>query len=235
MNGAVSSRSRESTFLIVMSMLVTSIVIAGFYRTWFLRFAFEKSSLPFVVLLHGIAFTAWIALFVTQIVLIRTSNVALHRRLGWLGAVLAAAMVPLAFSASVLAVRRDLALQGGTGPFELLAVVLGDLAVFATLITLGVLNRSRPDAHKRYMLLGTLALLPAALARFAIPVAGSAFWYYGVVDLLALCCIVFDFAARRTVHRAFVYGAVLIVATQPLRFVIAGTETFIRFGRWLVG
>ena len=75
-------------------------VLAGFASTYYLRFLTggPKATLsggPFTTLVyvHGALFTAWVLLFIVQTALVAGRRVAVHRRLGGAGAVLAAAMI----------------------------------------------------------------------------------------------------------------------------------------------
>ena len=68
---------------------------------------------PFTLLvhLHGGLFTAWVLLFVAQTALVATRRVAVHRRQGLAGAVLAAAMIVFGTATALMTARR-----GGTAP-----------------------------------------------------------------------------------------------------------------------
>jgi hypothetical protein len=75
-------------------------VFAGFARTYYLPFlsgwpTATIARLPFtpVVHIHGALFTSWVLLFIGQTALVARRRVALHRKLGIAGAVLAAGMV----------------------------------------------------------------------------------------------------------------------------------------------
>jgi hypothetical protein len=46
--------------------------------------------------------------------------------------------------------------------------------------------------------------------------------------------VAIDTARNRKLHRAFAWGALLIVTMIPLRLFIAGTEAWTRFAGWLV-
>jgi len=65
--------------------------------------------------------------------------------------------------------------------------------VFAILIGAGFYFRRRPDVHKRLMLLATISILSAALARlpFAFLQAGP-IAFFGLTDTFVLACVVYD-------------------------------------------
>ena len=75
------------------------------------------------------------------------------------------------------------------------------MLVFAPLVAAAVWYRRRPETHKRLMLLATVSLLAAAVARLptALAAAGPPF-YFGVVDLLILTAVLYDIITRRKVR-----------------------------------
>ena len=64
---------------------------------------------------------------------------------------------------------------------------------------------------------------------------GGPLVFFGLTDLCLLACVVYDTAKHRRLHPAFGWGALLIVASQPLRLILAGTPAWMRFATWLVG
>src|SRR5215831_19347143 len=90
----VDAKRRERFFHIGMSLAVAATVFAGFSRTWFLRpyFAQVQPLIPLLVV-HGIIFSSWIALFVTQTSLVAARRTRTHISLGVAGGVLACVLV----------------------------------------------------------------------------------------------------------------------------------------------
>jgi hypothetical protein len=68
-------------------------VFAGFSRTFFLRPYFQTQPLLPLLIAHGIIFSAWIVLFITQTTLVATKRTRIHMRLGIAGGVLASLMI----------------------------------------------------------------------------------------------------------------------------------------------
>ncbi len=110
------------------------------------------------------------------------------------------------------------------------------MLVFAILVGAGFYFRRQPDVHKRLMLLATISILATAIARlpFAFLQAGPPA-FFGVTDLFIAACFIYDLITRGRVHRATVLGGLVIVASQPLRLMIAGTDAWIAFATWLTG
>jgi hypothetical protein len=88
-------------------------------------------------------------------------------------------------------------------PLSFLAIPLFDIVVFAILVGGGLYYRHRADVHKRLMVLATVALMTAPIARlpFAILKAGPPA-FFGLTDLFIVAVIAYDLVTRRRVHPA---------------------------------
>ena len=108
------------------------------------------------------------------------------------------------------------------------------MLVFAPLVAAAVWYRRRPETHKRLMLLATVSLLAAAVARLptALAAAGPPF-YFGVVDLLILTAVLYDIITRRKVHPVYVWGGLAILASQVIRLALSGTSAWLTVAAWL--
>ena len=80
-------------FYKLIAIALALFMIAGFSRTYYLRFLSDLPPMTWLVHLHGLVFTAWVVLFVVQTRLIASHRVALHMKLGVAGAVLALLVV----------------------------------------------------------------------------------------------------------------------------------------------
>ena len=222
--GILSVRQRDRFFFGAMALAIAAAVFVGFAPTFYLR-PDTLSPLPPYLRVHGLAFTAWIALFITQTALIAAGRTPLHRRLGWAGAALAAFMVVAGTAAGVWSMQREVANGNADAAMTFLTTPISAMLVFALLVGAAVIWRHRPDTHKRLMLLATLSLLDAAVARW--PFAFSADWmFYAITDLFIVAAIAYDLLSRRRVAMAYVWGAGLIVLCQGLRPIVGETGTW---------
>jgi hypothetical protein len=57
--------------------------------------------------------------------------------------------------------------------------------------------------------------------------------FFGLTDLFIVVCLVYDLAVRGRIHPAFIWGGLLIVLSQPLRLLLAGTDGWLAFATWL--
>jgi hypothetical protein len=246
----IASRSR---FFTVVSGVTLLIVLSGFAPTLYLRPLFKPAPIPWYLYLHGALLTSWFALLFVQSVLIRSGRIAVHRRLGVAGAVLAAAIPFAGLMATFGAVPRVLA--GGltldsdasalgigvSGPLEafLSGVVWGNLSAaltFSALVWTAIFLRRRPAAHKRLMVVGTVAILGPALARLArLPIFGGEQGPFTPIVLLVLlgAVVVHDAITIRRIHPATLVGIIFAIAMTLASALIASSDAGLTFVRWL--
>ena len=210
-------------------------VLVGFARTFFLRAWFEQGPVELtpVLVVHGLALTAWFVLFFVQTVLVARGRLATHRRLGAIGGVVVAMLVPscLAVVLGIVDSWRSAGIDVEAQRPLLSMIVwgnLGALFAFVVLFACGVLKRRVPDSHKRLMLLASISLMSPAISRIALlPVfAGMDLVFVTVAGVLLLVLVValFDLVTLRRVHRETLWGGpfFLLVHFGPV-FVMPGT------------
>lgn len=234
--GAVlSNRRRERLFYTGMSLAFLCIVFAGFARTYYLRPYFGTPQLTPLLHLHGLVFSSWIVLLLAQTALVAAKRTPLHRRLGWAGAGLALLMIFVGTTTALVRAKAGAAPTGAPSPLVFLTVPLGDVLVFTLLVGAGFYYRRRADVHKRLMLLATIAVLPAAVARlpFDFIRQGGPLAFFGLPDLFVLVILLYDLLTRGRPHRATIWGGLLLVVSHPLRLVVGNTQGWLAFATWL--
>lgn len=229
-------RDRASPLFMVAAVVAVLLVLGGFAQTYYLKYYFETPALTGIVHLHGAVMTLWFAFFAIQVMLIRRKQVHLHRRLGVFGAGLAILIVILGSHVAIASAARG----GGPPmipPLVFLTIPLGDMLVFSVLAGLSIWLRKRSDWHKRLMLLASLSLLTAAVARIPLGFMeqGGPLAFFGLVDLVILAFVIGDTAIHRRLHPALGWGFFFIVASQILRLMIADTAWWTSFAMWLTG
>jgi len=234
-SAALAGRRRERLFYTGMAVAFLFIVFAGFARTYYLRPYFGTPQLTPLLHLHGLIFTSWIVLLLAQTLLIAAKRTAVHRRLGWAGAALAVLMILVGTTTAVVRAKAGAAPAGAVSPLAFLTIPLGDMLVFALLIGAGFYYRRKPDVHKRLMLLATIAILPAAVARLPFDFIQQAgpLAFFGISDLFILVTLLYDLLTRGRPHRATVWGGLLVIVSHPLRLVVGGTQAWLSFAAWL--
>jgi hypothetical protein len=231
---ATLSRQRDRMFYIGMAVLAAAIVFAGFSRTYYLRGVFGRPEIGLLRHVHGFLFTSWLVLLLVQVSLVAVKRTDIHRRLGVAGGVLAALMVVAGVTLGINAASQGHS-PAGIPALVFLVIPLGDMLVFSAIVAAGFYYRRQSETHKRLMVMATLVLLPAAVARlpFAFILATGPLAFYGLPDLLLLACIGYDTIVHRRLHPAYLWGGLILVITQPLRLFIGGTAAWLSFAHWL--
>ena len=223
----------DSIFFPTMALAMAAAIFAGFAPTWFLRAYFQPpEALSPLRIIHGVAFTLWVALFVTQTSLVAAHRRDIHRKLGWWGAGLAVVMLVLGWTLAVQKLREGATPIPEISPAVFFSLPTAGLVAFALLVVLGILNRKRSDYHKRYLLVATIVLLAPAIAR--LPHMGPPPVFFALTDIFLLALIAYDFYQRGRVHRATWIGAALLIGSQAFPMTIGMTPQWQAFANSLV-
>ena len=199
-----------------MTALALGVVLAGFAKTYYLKWFFDSPPLPLLLHVHGAVMSIWFALFVIQAALIRAHRVDLHRLVGIASAAFALILIPVA-----LATARQFVINSLHDPelLPLAAAIAGFdavvLVVFGILVGTAVSWRNRPDIHKRLMTLATLSLLGPPLARLVGDENAVL-----VSNAIVLLPVVIDTVWHRRLHPAFGWGAALVVISTHATLVM---------------
>jgi hypothetical protein len=236
-NEAFLERMRERRVYLIAAILFPLIILIGFARTYYLKGLFGAPPLASIVVhLHGGIMTAWVALFVGQVFLIRTKNIRIHQTLGFAGIALAVLILISGFLTAIAAGKNGaVSFPPDIPRLAFLVVPIFDLIVFAVLFAAAVYYRKRAANHKRLMMLTAINFLPPALGRF--PIAGlqslGPLFFFGVPTVLTIIALVYDTWQNRKLNKVFLAGAIFLIASYPLRIAIAGTEPWLAFAAWL--
>ena len=231
-----ASRARDHRFFAWMAGICALIVFAGFARTYYLAPLFDTPPSTQLVHVHGFVATLWIVLFVSQVSLVLTHRTAVHRRLGIAGGALALLLIVVGYVTAIEAARLGRRPAASESSLVFLVIPLSTLVVFGIFVAAGLSARRQPETHKRLMLLGTIALLPPALARLGrLFELGGPPTFITVTCLLVLACLVHDWRTHGRVHPAFLWGGLFLIASIPIRFVVGRSEAWQGLAAWLIG
>ncbi|MBI4886163.1 MAG: hypothetical protein HY824_03640 [Acidobacteria bacterium] len=215
------------------SLLMTAMVIVGFWPTYFGPVLRGDGERPWVFHLHGAVFIGWMGLLVTQVALVSSGRTRLHRTLGTLG---------IGYGAMVLAIGLLItfyapAMHMASGAWDInaaasfLLLPLADMVLFAGFFGAAIAYRRRPEVHKRLMLLATIALMFAAVSR-RIPY--DAPWAFLLVWLAPLgAAMAYDWRTRRGVHPTYLYGAAILLLAF-CRVYVRESDAWLTIGRTLL-
>jgi hypothetical protein len=152
----------DDRFFLRAAIVMALVVVSGFS----LQLAMGRSTFasPPLVHAHAVVFMGWVTLYLLQNAFVARGHMALHRRLGWIGAGWVVAMVVLGCWATAAMVRR------GQVPFffrPLHFLVFDPMIVFAFagLTAAAIALRRRTDWHRRLHYCGMSLLLAPAFGR----------------------------------------------------------------------
>jgi FtsH-binding integral membrane protein len=217
--------------------VICLLMLAGFVPEMLERMHGTPKPYPVVIHAHAVVFFGWLAFLASQVALIRTGRVAVHRSLGTLGAVLAVAVLLLGPAAAFTMQLAHDAQQ----PPKFLAVQLLNIAVFGVLVVAGLVFRRDAAAHKRLMLVATLALIGAGFSRVMRMVMGAPPPFtlipgvYIAGNVLLVVIALYDYRTRGRLHPAFVMAAALLIGAEFLAGALLRSPAWIEFTGSLFG
>jgi hypothetical protein len=218
-------------FFALVQLYMAAVVVAGFAPSFYLKPERALAMHP-VIHVHAAIMTLWIVFMAVQGVLPAKGRLPLHRTLGWLGAALAALVLITGVMITVYGVHD------GWDPFKLgsgeafAAIPFRDLVTFGTFFGIGLATRkSAPEAHKRMMVLATLSVIPAGLARLAAFAPEPVIVALNHAPIAAM--VIYDLATRRTVLTSTWLGSAFLIAATPICIAMAKTEGWVNLVRAL--
>lgn len=227
---------KRSSFYPWIAIALSLTVILGFSRTYYFRWLQDLPPMTRLVHLHGLVFTAWLALFIAQTRLVAANRVDLHMRFGVAGVALAVAIFLTGVWTVVVGAGTPRIRVTGLTNAQHTLVGLTSIMMFAVFVTLGMASRRRGALHKRYMVLAMVAILSPATARLSATL-GATQGIRWLVPMVAggfvIACLVHDWRKYRLVHPVYVIGGALIVASWPWRYLAARQEWYQPIGEWI--
>lgn len=198
-------------------------VVIAFSLQWFRGFS-TFSAKP-LIHMHALAFMGWTALFVVQARLATRGPIELHRKLGWIGAFWAAALILLGTWLTVDMVQRGQAPFFFRPQYFLIANPLTVLC-FAGLTWAAVRLRRQTDWHQRLHICAMAAIMGPAFGRLLpMPFIGPFAFDIAVVAGLAfpLAGVIRDLRLTGKVHAAWIYGIGLVLLVLPFAHILTGS------------
>jgi hypothetical protein len=218
------------SYFIGFAIIFALLVVAGFWRSFFVPVAQGTFSRPAIVHVHGALFFGWTALLVVQSILAGTGRVRMHRQVGAVAGWLVLPMLVLGALAAGRDATNDFAAGEGDERLSFFYGELADLAMFGLLAGSAMLLRNKPDFHKRWVILGSLGLLGAAVGR--IPDVGD--WGFHIFVGAILSVALYDLASRRRLHIATIIGAAVLLTLNLTQGPIGDSEAWLTLSRHLL-
>ena len=197
-----------------MALLMAGLAVWGFSSTVDANLLHSQPPRPLLLWFHAAAFSAWIALFVTQSALVRVRKVSVHRRLGWFGAVLAATMFVSGLIVSVVMLRFEMTVHHRKDVASFLSILWCDMIIFGACMALAIYFRKRPEYHRRLVFMASCQLMQAAFVRFHY--IGHHDLFFPALDVLIVAGVLRDLIVDGRVNRIYRYVFPAIVVLQAL-------------------
>jgi len=228
----------EHRFFSVASLAMVAVIAIGFAPSFYLR-GIVPAPHPFepltpLVLLHGLLFSAFLLLFTAQVWLVAAGRSDVHRKLGRVAFILVPLMIVVGVVTGLGGVSRPLTAPPGISPLSWLAVPLLDVPVFGTLLILGLANRFRPVAHKRYMFIAMADMMVPGFGRIAplLPIPPTLVIPTGQIFLPALfliALIAWDYWTRGRPHRISIVASSAVIAVAAVKPLLWTTPGWLHF------
>jgi hypothetical protein len=230
----------DRSYVAAIVTAILLVVLVGFSRSFYLLPAFgsepDWAAREPIFYIHGTVFTLWFALLAYQTYLVRSRSLRLHRKLGNAGAGLGVVVVLLGTYAALRAANRASGFMGvPVPPQQFLTVPLSGMVLFATFLTLAVVNRRHSASHKRLMLLASISLLGAPIARITAMVPQLPIWLDAVVATgFTIAMGYWDFETRGKVRPETLYGGPAIVLLTLAALPIGSTAAWQNIALWMM-
>ena len=232
--------SSERLFYAGMAWLLVVIAVSGFAPRSLAIVSGTMPMPPLVVHLHAAVMASWVTLLAVQATLALTGRIDLHRK--WGLASLVVGPLVMIMLVAVTIIRQNDAAGTPAAPVvnNILFVQIRSIVMFPIFFVWALrTRRTDPQTHKRMILLATLMLLDAAIARMtALPYNQFPKDYLAVhlyLLLLMVPLLLHDLIRLRRIHHAWVWGLVLILPWVVATQLAWGSDWWGRLGPKLVG
>lgn len=222
---------KRSAFFILLAVALSVTLLLGFARSFYLQPFFGAPPLTVAFIIHGIFGSAWFAMLIGQVWLVRAGKTAEHRKLGAFAPWLVGAIILSTFG--VIWVSLALSATGSGLPRHAgLFLQLSTTIWFVGFFLLGWFNRNRPDVHKRALMLATIAMMAPAFSRISRlfrdggpPPFDSAFLAAFFIGAM----VVHDLRSSRRIHHVTLYGGIGYLLWVAVRQPFAKSEAWAAF------
>jgi len=216
------------------------IVLASFPLTYYLPVLNSSRQFHALHHIHGIAFFAWIGLYVVQTQLVASRKVARHREIGLLGFLLTGAVILLGYWMTQRAAEIRLA-NGVSRPYEFSWYNLSDIGLFAGFMLGAVLLVTRhTDWHRRLVYVAALCLMAPAATRWTLklpylnPVALDVA-VYAIVYPFLIALALYDRRTLGKMHTATLISFCILPLVHISNAFIARTDWWNDIAPGLIG
>ena len=239
-------------FYVWMAAACFTIAVLGFMPTYFVPILHGQFNAPPIVHIHGVVLFSWVAFFFVQTWLVASGRILDHRTWGVLGVSIFTAMVFIVTAVVSLRVAQaSLPGQPAGVAHDVRAfawVSMGGLLFMTPVFILAIANIRRPEVHKRLMLLMTISMLPAPIARWflvllapppgpapvlaaGLPIVSAPPVFVSippslVANLLVIVAITYDWRTRGRPHPVYLIGGAILLLIQMTAVPVANSPAW---------
>jgi len=246
-----ADRRPRTRFYLALALVCAAIAILGFAPTYWLQLPAGTFKGTPLLHIHGALATAWVLFLISQSMFVTRGSIARHRDWGLFGISLASVLTVVAVMVAIESMTSKLAEGAGDPVRSFLIVPLSGIVMFAGFTAAAVANIRRPEWHRRFMIVGTVALLGAAMARvfffFAMgtgpgvrpglmdapPPAAMPLLSGLLLELILVAGMIHDKRKHGRVHPSWIYGFVIMTTVTVLRVPFGETHLWLAVADWL--
>ena len=242
----------DRNFFLFLLILIWAALASGFGFDMVRLNGLGKLHFSLLVHIHMVVYTAWLVLFTTQILLVRSKKLAVHKKLGLVSLGLIPLMVIFGFIAAYMVAKRDYGTPNSDLHF--ICVQFGNVIMFTTLAGVGLYLRKNYVVHKRLMIMATIVLTEPGFARWfsykISPFFGDYFWNFKTLSqgygrfwtyevlpqlVLMLALGAYDLLTRKKLSKAYVWGLLFFVLVTGIEGFLYYSDTWLILMKHMIG
>jgi hypothetical protein len=233
-----ATQDSDHKFFTFMSLATFTAVTVGFGNFYGHRLVTQQVPIATVIHIHGAVFLAWILTFVLQVYFAAKNKITVHMKVGKAAIFIAVAMLLSGFMTSLYAAKTGhMGIPGVEFPTieGFLLLNLSSLTVFIILTSAGWIYRNKPQFHKRFMLMATVAgLAPPGISRLP-GLSGTTPAIAGTVLVFILLGPLYDLKFHKKIHRAYLYSLPLVIfILPPVVTILSSTSVWLSVTQFLL-
>jgi hypothetical protein len=216
-----TSASPPRYFWVGMAVFMIVLVLVGFWPSYFASLFLGQEPVKFAMMeispaihLHAAVFSGWILLLLTQTILAAKGSIRAHMAVGRWGMLLGIGL--LAVGGLIMYLKYRLLVAEGHATWTEAPVFVWtmpgwiNLLQFAILLTIGLMYRTSPQIHKRFMIFTGLAIISAATDRMGF--LGE--WRIIMPAVVVSPVWAYDLRTESRIRPATLIGSLIVVSTS---------------------
>ena len=227
--------SRRLRPYLPIAILALVVAIVGFWANYYGRILTGTVTTAPIIQVHAAIFIGWLLIVITQATLAARGRLALHMRIGRYLMAYGIAVIAIGIVGTLAATGMHLDAGRLERARALLFIGFTDMLTFAPFLAAAWIYRSKPEVHKRLIVVATSVLLIAPVHRMhwflggppAPDAAVLAIWlapiYLGMI---------YDWVTRRVVHPVYLLGVLAILFLKYWRIPIMASDGWRSIADW---